>query len=116
LELRQLVLTRDLARAHADGGQIAQSRRHARIGNTLGVQLLIDVTVDADRTDPLDIARPRSEGDTVEHVHYGFVSGFVSGLVSSLAPRMGRRSRPGGGENCNGERQNNWQKSLHLSG
>ena len=43
-----------------------------------GVQLLIDVSLDADRTDPLDIARPRSEGDTVEHVDDGLVSGLVS--------------------------------------
>ena len=54
-----------------------------------GVQLLIDVTVDADRTDPLDIARPWSKGDTVEHVDNGFVSGLVARLAADWVVSAG---------------------------
>jgi hypothetical protein len=71
-----------------------------------GVQLLIDIAVDAHRADPLDIARPWSEGDTVEHMDDRFVPPVIG--------RTHRLCRPCCDENCNRERQDKWQESLHL--
>ena len=62
----------------------------ARIGDPLGMQLLVDVSLDADRPDLLDVAGPRTEAGAVEHVD----DGFVSGLVSGCPPRESSQ-RPG---------------------
>src|SRR5439155_25517708 len=86
LKLRQLVHLGDFARAHADGREAAQTSGHSGIREALRVELLVDVTVDANRSDALDVPLARSESDRVEHVPDDFVALVIIGRGCGRPP------------------------------
>ena len=62
------VLVGDLPAALVQGLELGQPRRDSGILDAFGVELLIDVGLQPDRSHPLDIAGPWTEADPVEHV------------------------------------------------
>ncbi len=85
LQLRDLELFSDLPGAHLERGQAGESPFDIRIADSFGMELFVDVSIDAHRTNAFDVAWPGAESKTVEDV--------ADGLVVSRDP--GRRRRPG---------------------
>jgi hypothetical protein len=71
LKLRDLELFRDLTRAHPDRREPGEPGADGAVGDAVRLQLLLDVTLQADCADRCHVARTRSEAHTVEHVDDG---------------------------------------------
>ena len=83
---------RDLARAQAEGRQPREPRADRRVGDPLGVELLVDVALEAERPDPLDVAVARAERDPVQHVADRFC------IIWNRSRREGNHSKRKGGQ------------------
>ena len=68
---------------------------HRRIVDALGMQLLIDVGVDAHLAHGGHVTRARPEREAVEHLRYLLVSGLLAGdgRLRLLSERAGRGER-----------------------
>src|SRR5262249_27116652 len=58
----------DLSRGPIPGDEWRQRQGHGAVRNRLGVKLLIDPPVDADRAHPFDVAGTSAERETGDHV------------------------------------------------
>ena len=66
---RQVEFPNDGARVEASRAQLPKMLLDRRIGDPMGVQLLLEVGVHADGPDALEIAWSRAKCGSIEHVH-----------------------------------------------
>jgi hypothetical protein len=92
LELRHLELLGDLLRAQSNRQETREPRGRVAVGDALRAQLLVEVSLDAELSHLLDVARARTETRTVEHVS--------DRLIILRESRGGR----GDGNNCHDQR------------
>jgi hypothetical protein len=97
LERRHEVLVCQLARALVDRLEARETRGHRRIGDPLGMQLLIDVSGQPDLTHAIDISRARTEPDAVQDVEDRLVVRVGGNTRAGTARGQRRRGEDGDG-------------------
>ena len=101
LERGHEVFAGEVARAHGQRLESGEARRHARVGEALRVQLLIDVRRQADLPHAIHVAGPRAVADPVQDMQDGLVVGPGRDSRPGAACRQGRSGHERNRGACN---------------